>query len=172
MKSLKHIADYYKKMGIGSEAHMNKALEVLDTKVMMPLEESNPELFWDIRRDIHKIYMGSHYNEEFAKWQVEHMYHMEGGDKKQGQHWSMSDAEKVYSKYKPIMKAKDNISDVYVALNSMYHDLYVMYKSWFADNYEERIIEAAISYFFKDEDAPEGKIWRYYEAMREYKTTT
>lgn len=64
--------------------------------------------------------------------------------------------------------AKTNISanDVYVAINSQYHDYAELFKSWFGDGIEQRIIESAIIFWFKDADCKaENKVVEY---LREY----
>ena len=53
--------------------------------------------------------------------------------------------------------------DIYVAINAQYHDYATLYKSWFGDNIDTKIIESAIIFWFKDEDYHEGsKIVNYF----------
>lgn len=53
-----------------------------------------------------------------------------------------------------------------VAINSQYHDYAELFKSWFGDGIEQRIIESAIIFWFKDADCKaENKVVEY---LREY----
>lgn len=44
--------------------------------------------------------------------------------------------------------------DVYVAINAQYHDYSNLFKSWFGDRIDHKVIESAIVFWFKDEDNP------------------
>lgn len=44
--------------------------------------------------------------------------------------------------------------DVYVAINAQYHDYANLFKSWFGDRIDHKVIESAIVFWFKDEDNP------------------
>lgn len=53
-------------------------------------------------------------------------------------------------------------TDVYVAINSQYHDYVELFKSWFGDNVDQKIIESAIIFWFKDVDCKaENKVVEY-----------
>lgn len=151
----------------GSPTKAQESVKLLDDMILTPMMYENPDLYWKWRRADHEHYNGSHYDEAFAIWEVEQMHHTDANGKKySGAHWDLSEVQAVYMKYKVQLKPADNVYDMYVALNSFFHDNCVIYKSWFQEAFEARLIEGAISYFFKDEDAPEGKIWKYYQAMR------
>ena len=54
-------------------------------------------------------------------------------------------------------------ADVYVAINSQYHDYAELFRSWFTDGIEQRVIESAIVFWFKDADCKsENKIVEYF----------
>lgn len=58
-----------------------------------------------------------------------------------------------------------NVWDVYVALNAQYHDYYTLYYEWLDGDeakVHEKTILSAITFWFKDEDAKEGKVWDYF----------
>lgn len=52
--------------------------------------------------------------------------------------------------------------DVYVAINSQYHDYAELFKNWFGDGIEQKIVESAIVFWFKDADCKaENKVVEY-----------
>lgn len=58
------------------------------------------------------------------------------------------------------------VADVYVAINSQYHDYAELFKNWFGDGIEQKIVESAIVFWFKDADCKaENKVVEY---LREY----
>ena len=55
-------------------------------------------------------------------------------------------------------------ADVYVAINSQYHDYVELFKSWFGDNVDQKIIESAIIFWFKDVDCKSrNKVVSYFK---------
>lgn len=160
-KMMKHYAE---KSG-GDKEKMWKSVECLDEH-FEEFEEAHKEDFWDLMRELHEINCGPHFNEEFAMWQVSTMHH-KGADGKtyKGEHWSMEDTDAVMAKYKSMLPTGTTAEDIYVALNANYHDKCTLFKKWFAEEYEEKIIEDAINFYFMDEDAPEGKVWYYMSTM-------
>lgn len=55
-------------------------------------------------------------------------------------------------------------ADVYVAINAQYHDYCELFKSWFGDGVEQKIIESAVIFWFKDDDYKDGfKLWNYFK---------
>lgn len=54
-------------------------------------------------------------------------------------------------------------TDVYVAINSQYHDYAELFRSWFTDGIEQKVIESAIVFWFKDADSKsENKVVEYF----------
>lgn len=43
-------------------------------------------------------------------------------------------------------------ADVYIALNAQYHDYCDLFKAWFGDNIDSKIVESAVNFWFKDND--------------------
>lgn len=160
-KMLKH----YKEKGLFSEAKMWESVENLD-EILDSWKEDNPEMFWAFMRKQHEIFCGHHFNEKFALWQVEQMYHKTADGKVcKGQHWTPEDAEEVYTKYKSKLPASTTVWDVYVAVNANYHDRYDLFKDWNPDDCEKMVIEDAIKFYFLDCDwKSEGKVWDYMNA--------
>lgn len=150
-----------RKTGKGTEKTMEASVAHV-SDFMEGLREAHPDLYWDFMRSEHSIMHDNHYSEPFALWDVGQMHHTEAnGRVAKGEHFSMAEAETI---------ADDNdiknVADVYVAINATWHDKAVLFAEWFeADDVERRVIEDAVTFYFKDEDAPEGKIWRYMCAM-------
>lgn len=121
-----------------------------------------------MRMQMHEDFCGPHYNKEIAESVVDKMYRKsDSGDVVYGGHWSLAQVQEVFTAYKSSFKnPKDNVYDLYVALNATYNDLVRVFKSDFPENYEKKIVEYAIVFWFKDDDAPEGKIWRYMSVMQ------
>lgn len=44
------------------------------------------------------------------------------------------------------------VCDIYVAINSQYHDYSALFKSWFKDGVDQKVIESAMTYWFADDD--------------------
>ena len=107
-----------------------------------------------------------HFNESEAKYLVSEMYHMENGRKHSGEKFDMNKAKEICERYRGILPISATFTDVYVAINSQYHDYIELFKNWFNDNIEQKIIESAIIFWFKDVDCKdENKIVEYF---REY----
>lgn len=162
-KMLKH----YKEKGLFSEAKMWESVESLD-ELLEEMEEKDPEMFWDFMREQHCIFCGPHFDERFGKWQIEQMHHKgEDGKEYKGMHWPEDDMKAVFDKYKSSLPAGTTYWDVAVAITGNWHDKACLFKKWFPENHEEKVIEDAINFYFKDQDAPEGKVWHYMIAMDE-----
>lgn len=57
-----------------------------------------------------------------------------------------------------------NTATAYVAINAQYHDYCELFKSWFNDGIEQKIIESAVVFWFKDDDYKDGfKLWNYFK---------
>ena len=50
-----------------------------------------------------------------------------------------------------------------MAINSQYHDYAELFRSWFTDGIEQKVIESAIVFWFKDADSKsENKVVEYF----------
>lgn len=156
------IKEYHAK-GFGSEKKMWESVYILED-AMECLKEKDPEEYEEAMRDLHEVFCGSHYNEHFACEDVSGMRHKNSkGEEIKGEHWNV---EQVKEAVKGIsLPSNTTIWDMYVALNANWHDKEVKFKEWFGEDAEKKIIEDAICFYFKDEDAPEGKVWLYMDAM-------
>ena len=63
-------------------------------------------------------------------------------------------------------EAKYLVADMYVAVNSQYHDYAELFKNWSGDGIEQKIVESAIVFWFKDADCKAGN--KVVEYLGEY----
>lgn len=105
-----------------------------------------------------------HIDKERAFDLVSKMYHTDGGKKYTGEKFDIYKAREVCDKYKGSVLTSINMYDVYVAINSHYHNYCKLFKRWFMSDAEYKIIEAAMVYWFADEDCmAENKIVEYFK---------
>jgi hypothetical protein len=105
-----------------------------------------------------------HFSESEAKYLVSEMYHTENGRKQSGEKFDMHKAKEVCERYRGILPTSVTPLDVYVAINAQYHDYAELFKNWFGDNIEQKIVESAIVFWFKDVDSKAGnKIVEYFK---------
>lgn len=107
----------------------------------------------------------SHFNEGTAKHLVSQMYHISSGRKYVGEKYDMSKAKEVAERYRGIIPQSTTYADVYVALNTQYHDYCELFKSWFGENIDTRVVESAINFWFKDVDykGDGSKVYKYFK---------
>lgn len=114
----------------------------------------------------HSMNEDGHFNDSEARHIVSQMYHVENGRKHVGEKYDMYKAKEICERYKGIIPQHVTHADVYIAINSQYHDYCELYKAWFGDNIDTKIIESAISFWFKDSDYHEGnKVWNYFKTI-------
>lgn len=108
--------------------------------------------------------MGNTFTESDARSIVAEMYHTSNGRKHSGEKYDMYKAKEVYGKYKGILPMSVTEIDVYIAINSQYHDYGELYKNWFGDNIDQKVFESAIVFWFKDADCKtDNKITEYFD---------
>lgn len=101
---------------------------------------------------------GPHFDREHAEKVVVCMYHIgEDGRKVTGEAWSVDDARQAAGPYWSEMEKGTTDYDVYVALNMWQHDLGCNY----VNRSKDELVEDALTWAFMDDDAEEGKLWRY-----------
>ena len=159
---VKHNASKFK----GNEETMWASIALV-SDMLEEAVEKHPDLkeaYWAFMRDQHEAMAGHHFNEPYAKWQVEHMHHKgDDGMEYKGEHWPIEATNSVLAKYRPKIPAEYNEWDFYVALNASYHDFCSWAKRRFAERAEEEIIEMAILFWFADEDWDGNtKVWDYF----------
>lgn len=138
----------------GSEEVMNKSVELVE-ELLEEMKEAHKDRYWLFMRKQQGLISGGHYDEDFARYDVSKMYHIDKqGRRVEGEHWSVSQAKEVMQSNG--ISAPNNEYDVYVALNAFWHDL---------SNVEEddEIVKLAVAFWFKDADfsSKKGKIWWY-----------
>ena len=134
-----------KKKGIISEEDIHEATSIIE-----------PELVYLSDEGSH-----SHISDETkAKAIVSKMYHMEDGKKYIGEKYSMAKAKEIYEKHKHHIDA--TACEVYIAINTQYHDYITLMRTWFIGNVDSKIIESAISFWFMDSDCTINKVHHYF----------
>jgi hypothetical protein len=104
-------------------------------------------------------------SEHEAKHLVSEMWHSNNGKKYLGEKFDMHKAQEVYNKYKQILDDY-TVEDVYIAINAQYHDYCSLFKLWFGDNIDNKIIESAIKFWFMDVDYQGGnKVHEYFKEV-------
>lgn len=165
MMKFKEIIEQYKKSGMnGSE--MIEALAGF-APIFDAIKDKDKKLFQKGMRKFHEKAQGPHFDEMYAEAEVREMYHTKrNGSICKGEIFTEDEAERVYEREVRRSSSRATIWDVYVALNAQYHDYAKLFKEWFGENNDEKIkekvIESAVCFWFKDEDAEPGKIWRYF----------
>lgn len=102
-----------------------------------------------------------HFNESYAKYIVSKMWHRDDfGRKISGEKYDMTMAKEICERYRGVISSTVTYSDIYVAINSHYHDMFCLYNKWFNGDTDHKIIESAIIYWFKDDDYDSmDKLW-------------
>lgn len=136
-------------------------------RMMENMDDSEKRRMWETMLESHEGRRGRHFSPSYAKSEVEEMSHIENGNRHKGEKYTMEKAEEVYRRYKSVLPEEVTAADVYVAINCHFHDFAQLYKAWFGDNIDTKIIESAIVFWFKDEEFPDGeKLWKYFNNMK------
>lgn len=104
-----------------------------------------------------------HFNESYAKYLVSNMSHREGGKKHTGEKYSMEVAKDVCDRYRGTLPQGTTIADIYIAINCQYHNYKSLFRMWFGENIDSKIIESAIFYWFKNDDDNTSKLWDHFK---------
>jgi hypothetical protein len=108
-----------------------------------------------------------HFNESDAKYIVSKMYHIENNRKYVGEKYDMFKAKEIIERYRGMLPHDITCADLYVAINSQYHDYAELFKTWFGDNTDNKVIESAINFWFKDNDWKDGcKVYKYFTEIK------
>ena len=155
-----------KKYGEGKgEAVMWKSVDLISEWLDEKLTPAEMEC---LEKKMYALMVGEHYDEYFAKKQVEHIYYTdEKGVKHQAPYWTDDEVKQVYAAYKAKLKGDVTFWDFYVALNNTKADNCVLFRSWWPDAdaavMTQKIAEATVNWL-NDEDAPQGdaRVWGYF----------
>lgn len=102
-------------------------------------------------------------DEDKAKHIVSKMYHYNEGKKYIGEKYDLSTAKEICIKHKKELSDDVSYIDIYLAINSHYHNYCKLFKTWFSGDIENKVIESAIIYWFKDDDYVGSKIYDYFK---------
>lgn len=155
------LLQFLRKKGIISDRDMHEFHELASANMMT---EEPVYLSKSMEPSSHTS--SDHMNETEARELVSKMYHIEGGRKYIGEKFDMYKAKEVCERYRGILPTSITTCDVYAAINSQYHNYAVLFKSWFGNDIEQKIIESAIVYWFKDDDQMNKHRW--FKHMNEY----
>lgn len=102
------------------------------------------------------------------KARVSTMHHTaDNGKVCKGEIYNYDCAKNVFDKYVRNINSSITVWDVYVAINAQYHDYVRLYSEWFRNinknELDNKIIESAITFYFKDEDSGSTKTWNYFK---------
>ena len=145
------LMQFLKKKGVISDRDLHEFHELASANI-----GTEPMYYSAIESPQHS---DDHMNEHEARELVAKMYHMEGSRKYIGEKFDMYKAKEVCQRYRGILPISVNTFDVYAAINSHYHNYAELFRSWFGDDIEHKIIESAIVYWFKDDDHMNKHRW-------------
>ena len=143
-----------------------ESMEILSNSIegMATPEEKNC-----IIKELYRKLHGAHYDEYFAKEQVEKMYFTDRtGAKRNAPYWTIDDVKVIYDKIKNKIPEAYNFWDFYVALNMIKSDSCKLIISWFPNATEGELSDKyaeMTANWLDDEDNPLGegvKIWCYF----------
>ena len=124
------------------------------------ISELDEAQFEALARYMHERQCGAHFNEHHGKAAVARMFHTDAdGERHTGEHWTVDEAEELTSAVRGGLPATTTKWDIYVAINAFWHDFERPGKP------DAQIVGDAVCFFFRDEDAPDGKIWNYISAL-------
>ena len=134
-----------KAKGLTNESKMWESIEDMG-ELLEELKESNPDKYWKFMRKTHGLLHNNHYNEAFAKWDVEQLEPV-------GEYWSMKQIEDATKGM--TFPQGTTLCDRYVAFNAFANDMHGVLP-------DDLILKSAYAFFFADKDwNGEGKIWKY-----------
>ena len=121
------------------------------------LKRSMPDLYEDMECELYEHIYGPHFN----KWKYEKAVgELVNRNGTKGAHWSVSDVNN-YAKQHGATYRNYNEYDLAFALNMVYSDYFGAIPDSVDSYYRVAVA------FIEDPDAPTGKAYRYYKAMRE-----
>jgi hypothetical protein len=145
MMRYKEMIEEAKKKGYASDKVMWDSVDDLDD-MLCELKKEHPEKYWKFIRKQHGIMYNYHYDEEFARWDVEHM-------KPLGMYWTPAQVEDATKGM--AFPPGTTLWDKFVGFNAFANDLHGTIP-------DDQIIKASYAFWFADKDfGKEGKIWRY-----------
>ena len=143
--------------GVANEKAMWSGINDVD-ELLESIKDVHSDVYWRFMRKAHASMYGPHYDCKFAENDVKNIrYTGRDGKEHQGAHWSW---DEVMNAVKDMDFPKSATKgDIYVAMNATYADLC---QDWDDD----AILKIGHRFYFKDEDAPDGKVWKYMNKMQ------
>lgn len=115
--------------------HVEKGINAL-SNALCELKEEHPYLYVEIFRHVYAELNGEHYNEHLSKHDVGKMFHKKSDDTEvKGEHFPLEKAREAMQMHG--IDGDNTVYDVYVAINTNYHDKYKQYISWFPADCEK-----------------------------------
>ena len=149
------LMQFLKKKGVISERDIHEFHELASASM------DNEPVYLSKTKEVMSHQSGTHMSEIEAKEVVSEMYHIEGGRKYIGEKFDMYKAKEVCERYRNIIPKEANYIDVYLAINSQYHNYICLFKQWFdVNDIDCKIIQSAIHYWFNDDD------WAYKDKVQ------
>lgn len=143
--------------------YMNRHSEPQLSDIIDELDYSDKDRLFRMLLENEEGTTYNNFNDSTAKYLVSQMYHSSGGKKYVGEKYDMSKAKEVCEKYRGIISKNITPADVYIALNAQYHDYCELFKAWFGDNIDTKVIESAVNFWFKDDDYKGvNKVYKYF----------
>lgn len=163
--------DLIKKYGSGKGEAVMWAATKRVSEFLEKMKESNPDAFWTLIKETYEDMCGPHYNEEFAKWQIEQMYFKDpAGETHYAPNWSAAQYKNSFELNRQRLKNKSyNCWDWAVALEMCYTDNHCLLKTWFPnateDDIKTKAVDMAVNYLNDDDDDDEGRIWHRFNKV-------
>lgn len=143
--------------GKSSEAIMWKSVDRVD-ELLKQMKDEDPEAYWRFLREAHEDIYGCHYNQTYAEYDLSKIHYTDSeGVHHEGPHWTLNEVLSA-TRNKTFPEGTTDC-DKWVAYNAAYAD----FCRRFSDG---EVLDIAYLFYFSDEDAPEGKVWKYMNAMR------
>lgn len=157
MAAYKNMIMRARENGVANEKAMFAGIDRVDS-LLSAMEKDHPAEYWQFLRKTHEDLYGCHYDEEFAKWDVAQLHSTDrDGRECRGEHWSVSELSSATSSRS--FPAGVTKYDIYVGYNAIWHDMQKLFD-------DSQILDIAYLFFFADEDAPAGKVWKYVNCLR------
>lgn len=160
----RQMVDHAKKAGVTNEKTMWESIDSF-SELLEELKEKHPDMYWEFIRKQHAIMYHNHYNEEFAMWEIEHMFYKDkNGEIHNSPRWNKAQYRAAYDINKMRLRNQSvNMWDFAVTLEMIASDNHNLYKTWWTDindaELDKKFIDAAVNYLNDDDDKDEGKIW-------------
>lgn len=143
------------------DGHASEDTMWVTVKSLEKIKDKDPQLYWDLARDMHEALYHGHYSEEYANYDLSNIFYIDkSGNKIMGPYWTVTDIEG--STKSMSFPPGTNKWDKYVAFNVFRTDLALAFN-------DEEVLRGAYEFFFNDADfKKEGttKIWEYMECVR------